>query len=102
MIQNRYFLFSPFFAVFVLGSKDFSVKAALGISEGFRGYVSHRHCLEHDKDYSMLNLNGTLTCAGASCKLKCNKGYDYWKRGTRRVACKSSTGICYIRKFYKI
>ena len=47
--------------------------------------------MENDTNYNALNMNGTLKCKGATCKLKCLKGYDFWKRGPRKSSCKSKT-----------
>ena len=72
-----------------------SLKTKLGLSENFRGFISHQHCLKHDIDYMANNLNGALLCSGATCKLKCSQGYDYWRKGgKRRISCKSRTGKC--------
>ena len=47
--------------------------------------------MENDINYEKLNMNGTVQCKGSTCKLKCLKGYDFWKRGPRKSSCKGKT-----------
>ena len=60
-------------------------------SNRIRGFISYEHCMENDINYDELNMNGTVQCKGSTCKLKCYKGYDFWKRGPRKSSCKGKT-----------